>query len=81
MRYVLTILDLWGNDRDAAKAQIEAILAAGDAPEVVRQKLADFFASLEAPFSADSLKAIFAGFIAEILSGAPGYNSDAGGLA
>lgn len=81
MKYVLTILAVWGNDITLAKAKIDEILAAADAPDAVKQKLADFFLSLESPFSGGALQAIVAGFVAEILSGAPGFNPQHGGLA
>lgn len=81
MKYVLGILALWGNDVAAAQAKITELLNAADAPDAVKEKVTAFLLSLESPFSGAALQAIVAGLVAELTSGAPGYNNDAGGLA
>lgn len=81
MKYVLMILGIWGNNIDDAEAELNEILARVDAPEETRRKVTEFLASLKSPFSGPALQAILAGFVAEILSKAPGFNPDAGGLA
>lgn len=81
MKCVLMVLSLWGNDIDDAEASLNEILARVDAPEEVRAKVTEYLASLKSPFSGPALQAILAGFVAEILSKAPGFNPDAGGLA
>lgn len=81
MKYVLAVLAMWGNNVDDAEAELNGILARIDAPEVVKEKVAAYLLSLKAPFSGEALKQIVAGFVAEILSGKPGYNENHGGLA